>query len=143
MFKARLEDEPERFRAASPTHRVHADAPPFLVLHGERDTLVPVADARRFVAELRAVSESPVLYAELAGAEHAFDILPSVRTARVVEAIERFLATVRAEAPSCRASGGDRLGCGRPNPHEFERETRGRKRAQEHAPVRRSARRGA
>jgi acetyl esterase/lipase len=96
VFKARLDDEPERFRAASPAHRVHAEAPPFLVLHGERDTLVPVADARRFVAALRAVSESPVHYAELAGAEHAFDILPSVRTARVVEAIERFLATVRA-----------------------------------------------
>jgi acetyl esterase/lipase len=97
VFKARLTDEPERFRAASPVHRVHAQAPPFLVLHGERDTLVPVADARRFVAALRAVSENPVAYAELAGAEHAFDILPSVRTARVVEAIERFLAIVRAE----------------------------------------------
>jgi acetyl esterase/lipase len=84
VFKARLADEPERFRAASPVHRVHAQAPPFLVLHGERDTLVPVADACRFVAALRAVSENPVAYAELAGAEHAFDLLPSVRTARVV-----------------------------------------------------------
>jgi acetyl esterase/lipase len=97
VFKRRLADDPEAFRAASPTHRVHPEAPPFLVLHGERDTLVPVEDARRFVAELRAVSENRVLYAELAGAEHAFDVLPSVRTARVVEAIERFLATVRAE----------------------------------------------
>jgi hypothetical protein len=54
-----------------------------------------VADARHFVERLRAVSDSPVLYAELAGAEHAFDILPSVRTARVVETIELFLETVR------------------------------------------------
>ncbi len=97
VFKTTMEADPGRFRAASPTHRVHADAPPFLVIHGERDTLVPVADARRFVAELRAVSQNRVLYAELAGAEHAFDIGPSVRTARVVEAIERFLATVRAD----------------------------------------------
>jgi acetyl esterase/lipase len=97
VFKASLADQPELFRAASPTHRVHADAPPFLVLHGDRDSLVPVADARRFVRELRAVSSNPVLYAELGGAEHAFDILPSVRTARVVETIERFLATVRAD----------------------------------------------
>ena len=65
---------------------------------GQSDTLVPVADARRFVAEVRRASESPVLYAELAAAEHAFDIVPSVRTARVVETIERFLATIRAEA---------------------------------------------
>ncbi|MFI5123455.1 MAG: alpha/beta hydrolase fold domain-containing protein, partial [Vicinamibacteria bacterium] len=95
VFKPRIADRPELFRSASPTHRVHAGAPPFCVLHGERDTLVPVGDARRFVRELRAVSAQPVVYAELAGAEHAFDILPSLRTARVVETIERFLATVR------------------------------------------------
>lgn len=100
VFKTRFADEPQRFRAASPTHRVRADAPPFLVIHGESDTLVPVADARRFVAALREASESPVLYAELAGAEHAFDIVPSVRTARVVETIERFLATIRADSVS-------------------------------------------
>ena len=98
VFKALIDDDPERFRAASPTHRVHPQAPPFLVIHGDRDTLVPVEDARRFVRELRATSESPAFYAELAGAEHAFDILPSVRTARVVEAIERFLAAVRSQA---------------------------------------------
>ena len=118
VFKTTMEADPERFRAASPTHRVHADAPPFLVIHGERDTLVPVADARRFVAELRAVSQNPVLYAELAGAEHAFDLGPSVRTARVVEAIERFLATVRGRPPGCRASPGDRLGSGRQLRHD-------------------------
>ena len=93
VIKASFDEEPERFRSASPVFQVHTDAPPFLVVHGERDTLVPVDDARRFVAELRAVSSSPVLYAELAGAEHAFDLLPSVRTARIVEAIERFLDT--------------------------------------------------
>ena len=100
VFKARIEDDPESFRAASPTYRVHADAPPFCVFHGDHDTLVPVADARRFVRELRAVSSQPVVYAELAGAEHAFDILPSVRTARVVETIERFLATIRTGEPA-------------------------------------------
>ena len=100
VFKTRIADDPEVFQAASPTYRVHPGAPPFCVLHGDHDTLVPVADARRFVAELRAVSERPVVYAELAGAEHAFDILPSVRTARVVETIERFLATIRAREPA-------------------------------------------
>jgi len=84
---------------------VHAGAPPFCVLHGERDTLVPVGDARRFVAELRAVSREPVVYAELAGAEHAFDMLPSIRTARVVETIERFLATVRERAATASPAG--------------------------------------
>jgi acetyl esterase/lipase len=100
VMKVKLADDRDLYESASPTHRVHAGAPPFCVLHGDRDTLVPVADARRFVAQLRAVSERPVVYAELAGAEHAFDILPSLRTARVVETIERFLATIRAAEPA-------------------------------------------
>ncbi len=112
VFKAKLEDEPERFRVASPTHRVHAGAPPFCIFHGDHDTLVPVADARGFVERLRDVSSQPVVYAELAGAEHAFDILPSVRTARVVETIERFLATVRAaeRPPAAAAARGAAVG---------------------------------
>ncbi len=100
VFKVPLADAPDAYRAASPTHRVHDEAPPFCVLHGTRDTLVPVGDARTFVEALRAVSREPVVYAELAGAEHAFDIVPSLRTARVVETIERFLATVRAGRPT-------------------------------------------
>ena len=94
VFKAFVDEEPERFREASPVHIVHADAPPFLVIHGDRDTLAPVEDARRFVERLRAVSREPVLYAEMQGAQHAFEIFPSVRAARVIEGVERFLSTL-------------------------------------------------
>ena len=91
IMKAFYDEEPERFRAASPLDRVRADAPPFLVIHGDRDTLAPVADARDFVESLRAVSRQPVLYLELRGAQHAFDVFTSIRTRRVVTAVERFL----------------------------------------------------
>ena len=74
--------------------RVHADAPPFLVIHGDRDTLVPVGDARDFVERLRAVSKRPVRYVELPAAEHAFDLWPSERTARIAEGIGRFLTAI-------------------------------------------------
>ena len=94
VIKRRRVDDPDAFRAVSPTHRVHAGAPPFLVFHGERDTLVPVADARIFVERLKTTSDNEALYVELPGAEHAFDLFPSLRTARVVEGIERFLRTV-------------------------------------------------
>ena len=100
VFKARRAEHPERFRDASPTHRVHEDAPPFLVIHGTHDSLVPVADARAFVEALRAVSREPVTYAELAGAQHAFDLIPSPRTAPIAESIERFLHAVRTRAPA-------------------------------------------
>lgn len=91
VMKARLEDEPERFAAASPMDCVRADAPPFFVIHGDRDTLAPLGDARDFVARLRSTSEAPVLYAEIAGAQHVFDLFLSPRSAPVVEGVERFL----------------------------------------------------
>ncbi len=101
VFKRRFADDPEPFRAASPSFRVHAEAPPFLVIHGERDTLVPVADARDFVERLRAVARNPVRYIELPAAEHAFDLWPSERTAGVAEGIGRFLeAIARTSAPT-------------------------------------------
>jgi acetyl esterase/lipase len=102
VFKRRFADDPEAFRAASPSFRVHAEAPPFLVIHGERDTLVPVADARDFVERLRAVSRNPVRYIELPAAEHAFDLWPSERTAGVAEGIGRFLTAI-ARTPAATA----------------------------------------
>jgi dipeptidyl aminopeptidase/acylaminoacyl peptidase len=100
VVKARRETDPEAFRRVSPTHRVHAGAPPFMIFHGEHDSLVPADDARAFVRRLEATSENPVLYVELPGSEHAFDLAPSLRCARVVEGIERFLRTVVAAPPT-------------------------------------------
>lgn len=94
VMQAFLAEEPERFREASPIHHLRSDAPPFLVIHGDRDTLAPVEDARAFVQALRGMSDQPVLYAEMRGAQHAFEVFPSVRTARVIEGVERFLTTL-------------------------------------------------
>jgi acetyl esterase/lipase len=98
VLKAHFEDEPEKFHAASPVDRVHAGAPPFLVLHGDRDTLAPVEDARLFVERLREASEEPVVYVELHGAHHAFDLFVSARAKPVIESVERFLFAVRDRA---------------------------------------------
>ncbi len=98
VFKRTLADDPAVFGDASPLCRVNAHAPPFFVIHGTNDTLVPVAEARGFVAALRAVSKSPVLYAELPYTQHAFDVLPSVRSAHAVAAVVRFLEGVRFRA---------------------------------------------
>jgi acetyl esterase/lipase len=96
IFKRSFGEAPELYRAASPFHRVHAGAPPFLVFHGDEDSLVPIGDARAFVERLAAVSENPARLVVLPGSEHAFDLFPSLRTAQVVEGLERFLrATVK------------------------------------------------
>jgi acetyl esterase/lipase len=79
---------------ASPIRQLRADAPPFFVLHGTDDSLIPVGEAQEFVEELRAVSKSPVAYAELPNAQHAFDIFGSPRAHQSAEAVARFLSWV-------------------------------------------------
>ena len=91
VVKRRIREHRQVFSAASPIDRVHPDAPPVLLLHGDRDVLAPVEQARRFAHRLRAESQAPVAYAELAGAHHAFDVLSSTRTRFAVQAVERFL----------------------------------------------------
>jgi acetyl esterase/lipase len=90
VFKKKFAADPDPFRAASPMFRVDDQTPPFFVIHGTHDNLAPVKEARRFVAKLREASHRPVVYAELPGAQHAFDVFPSIRTAHVIRAVERF-----------------------------------------------------
>jgi acetyl esterase/lipase len=92
------------FEAATPLLHVRADAPPFFVIHGAHDSLAPVEEARELVRRLREVSTSPVVYAELPGAQHAFDVFHSIRSAHVIRGAERFLRWVHAGRSADRAS---------------------------------------
>ncbi len=105
IMKAFFEQEPEKFHRASPIDRVHPDAPPFLIVHGDRDTLAPVEDARLFAETLRKISRSAVIYTELPGAQHAFDIFPSPRTSRMLDGTLRFLTAMHDRAQSATDSG--------------------------------------
>lgn len=101
MFKLSRTEIAEPFRIASPITHVSADAPPFFVLHGSNDSLVPVQQARSFTVRLREVSRNPVVYAELPCAQHAFDIFGSARAAHAAVAVEHFLAEVCASDRGC------------------------------------------
>lgn len=80
---------------SSPMAYDASDAPPFFITHGDLDTWVPVEQARDLVAKLRSESANPVVYAELPGAHHAFDLFHSPRSDSVVNGIEAFTAWVR------------------------------------------------
>ena len=84
-------DAPDVYEAASPILRITADAPDFFVIHGELDTLVAVEQARLFVAELRRTSRKSVVFAELPGTQHAFDVFHSIRSGHAVRAVDRYL----------------------------------------------------
>jgi acetyl esterase/lipase len=91
VMRTTWEEDPGLFEDASPLLRITPDAPDFFVLHGTHDTLVSVEQARLFVARLREVSGSTVAYAELPGAQHAWDVFTSVRSGHVVRAVDRYL----------------------------------------------------
>ncbi len=101
VFKLSRTDIAEPFRVASPITHVCPDAPPFFVLHGANDSLVPVEQARGFVARLVEVSRQPVVYAELPCAQHGFDIFGSVRAAHAAVAVEQFLAETYRSRQAC------------------------------------------
>jgi acetyl esterase/lipase len=84
-------EDPDVFEAGTPLLRITKEAPDFFVLHGAHDSLVSVEQARLFVERLRETSGATVVYAELPGAQHAFDVFPSIRSAHVVRAIDRYL----------------------------------------------------
>jgi acetyl esterase/lipase len=94
VMKSDPDQDPSGWALASPLDQVREDAPPFFVVHGDKDLLAPVEDARDFVERLRRVSSEPVYYLELRGAQHAFEMFASIRANAVVEAVGRFLDAV-------------------------------------------------
>ncbi len=96
VVKKRLTKHLQVYRDASPITRVRADAPPFFVLHGVDDSLIPVPEARQFVAALRDESKEIVAYSEIPHAQHAFDFFGSPRAHYTAQAVEKFLSWVHA-----------------------------------------------
>ncbi|NNE73934.1 MAG: alpha/beta hydrolase [Acidimicrobiales bacterium] len=94
VLKTAEHEQPHIWEQASPLTWVHDDAPPFMVTHGTNDGLVPVEQARTFAASLREQSEQPVVYLELPGTQHAFEVFGSARATRVVRSVGNFFQHV-------------------------------------------------
>lgn len=90
VMKATAQAAPEAYRDASPLDNVHPGAPPFFVVHGAKDSLVPPAEAHQFIEALQAVGVT-VEYYEVPGAQHAFDALDTPRSRYVAHRIFGFL----------------------------------------------------
>lgn len=108
VMKAFLDDEPEKYREASPIDRVHRDIPPFLVPQGNRDTLAPVVETRAFVDRRQQTSNSRVVYMEFPGAQHIFDLGYSYQSAQMIEGVLAFLHDELSRSETAGAS--DRTG---------------------------------
>ena len=68
----------------SPISHIHAEAPPFLVIHGDKDSLTSLGEAQFFASALDEISRQTVDFAEIPGAQHAFDVFSSLRSEYVM-----------------------------------------------------------
>ncbi len=84
----------EVYQWASPVWHARYDAPPFFVLHGAKDSVVPPGQSRALCAALRAADAETVVHAELPNAHHMFDAVASVRSHLVAESAAAFLGIV-------------------------------------------------
>lgn len=83
LLGARYRENPEIYRRASPIEHVTKNAPPFLILHGTADILVPIIHSERFhkkLLEAGAKSELQVL----PGAGHGWSGEVAVKTMGMV-----------------------------------------------------------
>jgi acetyl esterase/lipase len=79
--------DPERAQAASPVEYVHAAAPPFLLLHGTADRLVPTRQSERLAAALDDVGAAVTLEL-LDGADHLWLGRPDVARAAFERSVD-------------------------------------------------------
>lgn len=90
-------DDPAR-PPTSPSEFVEGSSPPLLIAHGELDSQVPVERARELAGSMgrvaKATGSGPVVYAELPGGQHSFDLFHSFRYEAVIDGIEAFTAWV-------------------------------------------------
>lgn len=84
VMKANAEDRPDLYRLGSPIDQVREDSPPFLVVHGEFDSVVLPGESEHFVDALRRAG-ADAAYHEVQGAQHGFDAVASMRSRAVAE----------------------------------------------------------
>lgn len=90
VMKAERTSEPGLYRLASPLDQITDGAPPFLVVHGEFDSVVLPLESRQFVDALES-GGVPVEYREIIGAQHGFDALAGLRAKAVADLCANWL----------------------------------------------------
>jgi acetyl esterase/lipase len=93
VMRGSYDQKPEEFHAVSPLDHVRSDAPPFLVIHGTHDSLVPIAEAELFVDALKR-AEAGVEFIRVLGAQHGFDAVSSNVSRHVAAMVTTWATTL-------------------------------------------------
>ena len=97
IAKRRFETDPSLFRAASPLEHALGGRPhpPFCLIHGTNDSLVPPINGRDMADTL-----GDATFIEVPGAQHAFDVFWSPRAVTAVEMAALWLEQTISPVPS-------------------------------------------
>lgn len=98
VMRGSYDDKPDEYHAVSPVDHVTQGAPPFLVIHGTHDSLVPIAEAEVFVDALERAGGF-VEFVRVLGAQHGFDAVSS-NVSRHVAALVTTWVTEQVEEPA-------------------------------------------
>ena len=93
--------DPALAKSASPVHRVHAAMPPVLIVHGDRDRVVPLSQSEQFRDAIQKIGGKVEMYVVKGGGHGAFNdpVVPQ----RVIAFLERELKPV-ASTPAISAA---------------------------------------
>lgn len=92
-----------KFQSASPMAYASGDTesvaaadsiPACLLVHGSHDSLVAIEESQMLAEKIAQVSENPVIYAEIPGAQHAYNVFRSIRSELVLTEVVRFAQTL-------------------------------------------------
>ncbi len=82
LINGAIPDHRDKAEAASPVHYVSKDAAPFLIMHGDNDKLVPLAQSRELEEALKKAGTEATLFV-VKGAGHGFprhpELIPMIR----------------------------------------------------------------
>jgi len=108
LCKNQKKGNEEDFRKASPYHLLQQlqskDIPPIIGVHGDRDALVPLQDAKDFYALLKKKrleggdNPSKDVFCVVPGAHHAFNFFPSRRAFDTSDYVFSYLDNLRAKS---------------------------------------------
>ena len=104
IIQQKKAENPELYTLMSPISHVNKDAPPFLVIHGDKDSLTSLGEAQYFASQLDEISVQTVEFAEVSGGQHAFDLFSSLRSDYVLYGIAERLEQWHRDANSMASS---------------------------------------
>ncbi|MBF0279338.1 MAG: alpha/beta hydrolase [SAR324 cluster bacterium] len=97
VMRSTPETEPKKFRQASPVRRISRNPPPFMILQGDSDALVPMREARNFYQALQKANTPRLVFLHLPMVKHSFDTLPTIPTQQILPYVEQYLSLLRSD----------------------------------------------